>query len=155
MWNLEWVTRSENILHSYNTGLHPVGETSTLSTITESTAKRICELLQENKYTSEEISRITNSSVSIVQSIKRREAWKNISKDYKFISRPGKLFTDDQIHNLCKYFENVNIGELTVNEHCKNALDYYGYDSSARSIDSVRKLYTHKYYTKISKTYNF
>lgn len=153
--NLEWVSRSENILHSYSTGLHSFGENSTLSKITYNTAKNICELLQENRFTNKEISEMTNSTVSIVSDIKQGKTWKNISKDYNFISRQGKLFTDEQIHNLCKYFESNEIGELTVNQHSKNALMYYNYDTSPKSIDSVRKLYSRKYYIKISKNYNF
>ena len=155
LWNLEWVTRSENIHHSYNTGLHPVEETSVLATIDNNTAKNICDLLQENRYTNKEIADLTNSTTSIVSSIKKGESWKNISKDYTFILRPGKLFTDEQINNLCKYFESNSIGNLTVKQHSKNALEYYGYNSSERSVDSIRKLYNHKYYTNISKNYNF
>lgn len=155
LWNLEWVSRSENVLHAYHTGLQAIGENNTLSKISDKTAREICELLQENKYTINEIATITNSTISIVSDIKKGKNWKHISKDYSFISRPGKLFTDDQIHNLCKYFESTKIGNLTVNEHSKNALIYYGYDSSPKSIDSIRKLYTRKYYTSISKNYKF
>lgn len=155
LWNLEWVTRSENIHHSYNTGLHPVEETSSLSIIDKNTAIKICELLQENKYTIKEIAELTNSTIPIVACIKKGESWKSISRNYNFISRPGKLFTDNQIHNICRYFQNNNIGNLNVNQHSKNALEFYGYDTSPKSIDSVRKIYNHKYYTNISKNYNF
>lgn len=155
LWNLEWVTRRENIIHSYTTGLHLSGENSVLSKITEETAKTICELLQYNKYTNKEIAEMTNSTVSIVSDIKKGKNWKHISKNYTFISRPGKLFTDEQIHNLCKYFQDNPIGNLTVNDHCRNALLYYRYDVSDKSVDSIRKLYTRKYYTKISKNYTF
>lgn len=155
LWNLEWVTRSENIIHSYNAGLHPIEETSSLANINNEIAKNICNLLQQNKYTNEEIAKLTGSTIGIVASIKQGKAWKNISKDYTFISRPGKLFTDDQIINLCKYFESHEKGNLTVNQYSKNALEYYGYNSSEKYIDSIRKLYSHKYYINISKNYKF
>lgn len=155
LYNLEWATRSDNILHAYNTGLHPLGENNTLSKITEETAKNICELLQSNKYTNKEIAEMTNSTISIVSDIKKGKNWRYVSKNYNFISRPRKLFTDIQINNLCKYFQNNNIGNLTINDHCRNALLYYNYDISDKSIDSIRKLYTRKYYTKISKNYTF
>lgn len=155
--NLEWSTRSENILHSYRMGLHATGEDSVLSKIDNNTAKNICELLATNQYTNAEIAKMIggNVSVTIVSDIKRGDSWTRISKDYSFYSRPGRLFTSIEIAKLCKYFETYSIGDLTINDHCRNALKFYGYDSSDKYVDTVRKIYTKKYYTSISCKYNF
>lgn len=48
------------------------------------TIRKICQLLQENTYSMNEISRICNVSDSTVARIKHRERWKDISKDYSF-----------------------------------------------------------------------
>lgn len=154
-YNLEWVTRSENILHAYATGLHHIGEDSVKATITEKDAIGICELLQTGNYTNKQIADIFNTTESVVSGIKQGFTWKHISCKYKFYQRPGRLFTDDMIINLCKYFENHSIGNLTINDHCRNALLYNGYDYSDKMVDSARKLYNKKYYTKISQNYKF
>lgn len=48
------------------------------------TIHKICQLLQENTYSMNEISRICNVSDTTVARIKHRERWKDISKDYSF-----------------------------------------------------------------------
>ena len=53
------------------------------------------------------------------------------------------------------YFSNNPIRNLTVNDHCRNALRYFGYDDSDSVVDCARKVYTRKYYTNISSKYNF
>lgn len=155
IWNLEWVTRRENVLHAYQTGLQKIGEEHWNSTISDEVAYNICTLLEKNQYTNNEIAEMLNVSPYVVNDIKKSQSWKHVSCNFTFIQRPGKLFTKDQIHNICKYFELYDIGNLTVNDHCRNALAYYNYDTSDRYIDSVRKIYNHKYYTNISQNYNF
>lgn len=83
--NLEWVTRSENMLHAYRIGLKKPGEAVHLSIINEATVHEICKLLEQNYYPTE-ISRMLNleNHVSLISEIKRRKNWKHISKDYDF-----------------------------------------------------------------------
>ena len=83
--NLEWVTRSENISHAYQTGLKKPGEAVNFAKINEATVHEICKLLEQNYYPTE-ISRILNleNHVSLINEIKRRKNWKHISKDYDF-----------------------------------------------------------------------
>lgn len=155
-WNLEWCTRKENILHSYNTGLHVVGEDNVLSTISNQQAINICELLQTGDYTNKEIASMTGATESIVSSIKQKESWIHISKDYDFYQRPGKLFSDNDILLLCRYFAEVpKPDKLSINKYCKMALNDCGLCSDEQYIDSVRKLYTRKYYTNISKNFDY
>ena len=53
------------------------------------------------------------------------------------------------------YFQNNPIGNLNVNDYCRNALRFYGYDDSDEVVDCLRKVYKRKYYTSISKNYIF
>lgn len=153
--NLLWSTKSENVQHAYDTGLHHVGEDNVHSTITNNTARNICDRLAENKYTINEIAEMYGISNSIVASIKKKESWLSISADYEFESRPGRLFNEEQINNICSYFERCPIMRGTINDQCRDALEYFGYDSSDRYVETVRKIYTRKYYTNISKKYKF
>ena len=83
--NLEWVTRQENILHAYRTGLKKPGESVNFAKINEFTVHEICRLLSLN-YQPTEISRILNiqNHRSLINEIKARRNWKHISKDYDF-----------------------------------------------------------------------
>lgn len=155
--NLEWATRSENILHAYRTGLHHLGEDNVHSTISNDTAIKICELLQTGLYTNQQIANMVDTTCHIVDDIKKGHSWGHISKDYTFYQRPGKLFTDDMINSICSYFENnPKSDNLTVNDYCRDALMYCGFDANdSKLVDSARKIYNHKYYTKISNNYNF
>ena len=148
--NLEWVSRSENVKHAYRIGLHP-----RTSSISEETAKNICILLEKNIYTNREIANILNTTESVVAGIKKREAWNYISKNYTFFQRPGRLFTPNMVENICNYFEKNTRKNLNINQFCAQALNDLGYDCSDNMIDSVRKIYTKKYYTNISNNYNF
>ena len=153
--NLEWCTRSENIKHAYDNNLRKIGQDNYHSKIDNNTAIKICELLSTNRYTNKEIANLTNTTISIVSGIKEGHGWKFISKDYNFYQRPGKLFSEEQIRNICLYFQNSPITRLTVNDQCRDALNYFGYNCSERYVDTVRKIYTRKYYTNISKDYVF
>ena len=83
--NLEWVTRQENILHAYQTGLKKAGEAINFCKINEATVHEICRLLSMKKST-KEITEILNlqGHKSLINEIKRRKNWKQISKDYNF-----------------------------------------------------------------------
>lgn len=149
LWNLEWVSSSENKRHLVYSNLVEY-------TISNETAIEICELLKENIYTNLEIAEICNVNEYTVSQIKNHKSWKHISEKYDFkFNRSGNVFTQDQLNNLCKYFETHSIGNLNYIDHCKNALIYCGYDVSDQNINSLRRIYRHETYTKISKKYNF
>ena len=156
-YNLEWLTHAENMKHAYKIGLHHKGEESIKTNLKSQTVVAVCERLQENKYTNIEIAEMIGNGVTpnIVSSIKQRESWVDISKDYAFYQRPGKLFSREMIENICIYFSTHYRNNLSIKDHCRNALIYCGYDCSERFVDSVRKIYTRKYYTDISSKYVF
>lgn len=152
IFNLEWCTRSENQRHAFMTGLH-----KRPSNLNEDDIRHVCDLLAMDQYTNLQISLMVGNGLTetIVSDIKKKTCWKDISKDYTFNSRKGKKFSTEEIENLCTYFSNNNIGNCTINDHCRNALRYFGYDDSDSVVDCARKVYTRKYYTNISSKYNF
>lgn len=104
-----------------------------------------------------EVAEIVGNDVSehIVSDIKKRQCWNHISKDYNFYQRPGRLFSYTDIENICIYFNNNPKGNLSINDHCRNALSFYGYNNSDRYVETVRKIFVGKYYTDISSKYKF
>lgn len=155
--NLYWCSHRMNVIHAYNTGLQNVGENNVHSKITNEQATLICKLLQENKYTNKEIACIIEGECTenIVSSIKQGLSWNTISDNFYFESRVGKLFDEKMVRDLCTYFSNISIGILTIKDHCRNALRFYGYNDNERFVDTARKIYTRKYYTNISCEYKF
>lgn len=155
--NLEWATPSYNQIHSYNTGLHPKEDTSSLSIINSNIAYKICELLSQNIYTNNQIADIVGNNVSehIVSDIKSGRSWKSISTGYTFNKRPRYLFTEEMVNNLCLYFERSPIIIKCTNDYCRSALSFCGYPNDDKYVDTARKIYKRKYYTNISNKYNF
>ena len=129
IWNLEWATRSENIQHALKNNLFNVGETRKNTKLTNSQVEYICSLIQEGK-TPTEIENIINipecNISTIVENIKSGYSWKHISKNYDFSNASRKeLFTNDQIHSICKYFETNG-----RNKSYKEVLSYLHIDYS-------------------------
>ena len=91
LWNLEWMTQRENNFHSYRTGLNNNrGENNKQAKFTEEQVVTICKILQSGNYTnySDILSRLgmelTDNNRDMVGNIKRRIAWKWISKNYNW-----------------------------------------------------------------------
>lgn len=80
--NLEWNTSKENIDHAFENELRKCGEDSSHAKITNDDARKICELLVENKKTMNEIAKEVGCSVTTVFNIKKKKNWLDVSKDY-------------------------------------------------------------------------
>lgn len=155
LYNMEWMTRQENIIHSYRIGLHVLGEDSPLAKITNDDAIKICELLQLG-YGPKEISEMIGIRREIIQSIKNRDTWTHISCNYIFPEqRKSKSFSDEDVNAMCKFFSSNDIGNLTIKDYCKIALVDIGLETTNKNVDSARKIYTRTHYTRISKDYIF
>lgn len=155
--NLERATRSENIIHAYNSGLHSVGENNVHSNISNDTAKKIIELLSTTDYTSAQICEIVgnNSTIAIVDSIRKKESWKHLSQGIDFNQRINRLFTEKDIHNFCISFQNHRNDNLSINDNCRLALIENRFEPSQRYVETLRKIYTKKYYKNIISQYNW
>lgn len=153
--NLERCTRSENIKHAYNTGLNNKGEDNVHSIITNETAKKVVQLLQTNKYTSKEICDIIGNNLhpNIVDSIRKKESWTQFSEGIEFYQRPNRLFTEIDIHNFCKSFQNHRYDSININENCRIALIENGFEVNNRYIETLRKIYKRKHYKHIVSQY--
>ena len=86
--NLEWTTNSENMIHAYNHGLYKKGEDASFSVLTNNQVELICEAL-EKQYSNAEICNYAaipynKRYVSMVEQIKSRHNWKQISCKYNF-----------------------------------------------------------------------
>lgn len=135
VWNLEWVTSKENkrhaILHGLSTGF--IGETNPHNKITEQTAYQIGQLLITKKYTDNEIMKITNCpNKSIIREIATGNTWSYLFNDQELYimntTREGRRLTTNQIHIICKYYEN-------------NKNKYNGYGSvKAIAIDALNTI---------------
>lgn len=106
LYNLEWVTYSENTIHAFNNDLIPYkkGEDFEKATITNEQAKEIAELIQ-NGWSNKEISEKTGISTIIIHSIKGRRSWRSITKDYVFPRTVDTIpfsIPDEIILDICK-----------------------------------------------------
>lgn len=102
--NLEWTTYKENNLHAFRTGLksHTKGKEGSdcrFATYNDTTAKRVCELLQEG-VPPKMIARDLEVGYSFVIGIRNGETWTYISKDYVF---PIMKETSDKYNVLDVY----------------------------------------------------
>lgn len=159
LWNLEWVTRSENIQHALSNNLFNVGETRDNAKLTNDQARLICEKISEGKsptQISNEMNLPEYDIPKIVMNIINGHSWKHISKDYDFTNRYRKpsVFTDEQIHLICKYFEdNGRVGAREI-------LKYLGIEPQtdkefglySTTITSIRNK---KFFKNICNNYNY
>lgn len=150
--NLEWTTRSENITHAYKTGLHPKPSNTIIDI---ETAKKIVCMLDMGKKC-KDIAYILDVNENIVNSIKKKESWKEVSEGHDFNYRKGRKYSDEEVIKLCEYFENnKKFDNEEVNSYVLKSLIACGFDNPEEYIDTARKIYTRKYYTNISNNYNF
>lgn len=155
--NIEWMSHRDNMLHAYATGLCQVGEDNVHTKISNDTAQKIINLLLENKYTSKQICEIVGGGVTphIVDDIRKKQCWNHlIPEDAYFYQKPWRQFTEQDIHNFCKFFQD-NPKTTTINNLCRDALIYNGFEPSDRYVETLRKIYVGKYYKHISSNYCF
>lgn len=161
LYNLEWTDSLGNSRHARDTGLlHPAhGETHCCAKITAKQAEEICKYLESRMYSQKEIARRMNVAVSIVESIKQGKAWKDISEKYnlKFkAERISRIFTYENIHNICKYFQdNPKEESMSLRQYNINCLDYLNLEVIPSNINSLRKIYKKERWKFICNNYNY
>ena len=158
--NIEWVTRSENITRAYNLGLSKTGEANVHSNITNEDARKVIALLATGQYTSKQIVemlQIPNLTIHIVDDIRKKEAWARESEGIEFKQRINRQFTEQDIHNFCKVFQDLYQEDVTlsINDKCREALRRNGFEPDMRYVETLRKVYVRKYYHHITSQYKF
>lgn len=102
IWNLEWVTPSENQRHAVVNNLY-----DTSSVYSKKQIVKVCKMLEKGKST-KEIHEATSVSRSVISDILNRKLHRDISKDYDFSKRPKSKsgpsvkYKDKQIKQVCE-----------------------------------------------------
>ena len=153
--NLEWCTRLENQKHAIENGLSngtPSGDACRNSKLCRKQVIDICEMLQENIYTYDEIINIIGKpcSYDMITDIKRRKTWKEVSKDYTFPNQDESYYKYKKINieianRIC---ELLDTGEYTI----KQILSIIGEPCTYDCIAEIKKGNS---WRKISSLYNF
>ncbi len=84
--------------------------------ITREQAVEICQLLDKNELVISEISDITGVDIGIIQSIRERESWNDVSKDYNVQKPMSKKFTEKTIKNILKLLESKEMSALDISK---------------------------------------
>jgi len=118
---LEWTTSSENLKHSYDIGLHRKGEDNPVTTHTNEQVHLICQALEKRMSLNEAVKfagmEQTETNMKFVSAIKYGVIWQHISSMYNIPKgRNNQLFTDDQIHEICKLILKGMSDEEIINE---------------------------------------
>ena len=98
-----------------------------------------------------------NVTEKMVADIERKISWKHMTKDIEFahIHTRSPLYTEQDINNICNYFETHSHEGITMKEHYQNALIAAGKEVNEKTMDSIRKIYAKKYYSNITANRNF
>ena len=139
IYDLEWVSGSENITRAYDNGLMPSGEDSPISILSNDDVRQVCLMLQ-NGIDKREICTFLRSKgiahpYGEINSIYTRRTWKRISKDYVFYNYDVRepVFTEQEIHLICKLLES----KLPYS----NIISQLGYDYDSLSEREKNNMY--------------
>ncbi len=154
-YNLEWIDRSENVIHAYKTGLMP-DEFSEDIKLTKKQIKKICKLLEENELNQSEIARKVGCSRYSVYNILKKGFYSDISCNYNIdnydvktnFSKKGDKsertkYPDKDIVKVC---ELIDSGNYELPEVAK---------ISGVPYQTVRNVYYGTCRKDITKNYNF
>lgn len=109
--NLEWCTNLENMAHAYKNSLIPINEDHHFSLVSNDQVHMICQCLEKEMDYEDICATVgiphTQQMLRVVSYIKCGKTYKQISKLYNFKqdARWAPMFTDDQVHFICKCLE--------------------------------------------------
>ena len=141
VWNLEWVTTKENLIHALKTGLRiPLkGEEVYSSKHDKSKVIKICEMLKQNK-SFQEISETLNVTHYMIHFILRKKRWKHITCNYDF----DDYYFGKDVEKIKRICELLQMGIYSPIEIAKMT------NSDVKMVYSIRCGHSHK---DISKDY--
>lgn len=157
--NLEWVTPQQNVQHAFDTGLNKgvFGEDNPMAKITNNEANDIAYLISLQQYSYVTIAKTIGCSVAIVECIARGETWIDYYHKYDLgnIVRVSSLFTNDQLHGICKYFEAHSKDNISKVQLYKNTLNSLGLEYTESLRKTMQKILYKKGYRSITSQYNY
>ena len=123
--NLEWVTRSENIRHSFETGLNPgptilYGEDTSNAKFSNAQARLVCETLANGGSIQDAYNALglpeseQESVIKFIYGIKQGVHWRFISQEYDFpMSEKYDVHTETEVELICQsYCQAMNINQI-------------------------------------------
>lgn len=117
--NLEWVTYLENNLHAHENGAMRTNGAHNKSLYTAEVVHKICELLQEGRRIVD-IAKTMCVPACIISSIRQRQNWLHISKDYTFPVLKNRQLSDITVkwvsHMIAEGKTNKEISELSYSK---------------------------------------
>ena len=161
LYNLEWTDFKGNAIHaSQHNLLHPAhGENHCCAKITANQAEQICQYLESRRYNYNDIAKRVGTTRGIVESIKQGKSWKDISCNYNLnfkADRMSRVFTFDDIHNICKYFQNNPKSDtMSIRQYIIMCLNDVNVPISASNINALRKIYKKERWKFICNNYNY
>lgn len=111
IYNLRWLTGSENITAAYDLGLMPSGEDSPLSKLSNEDVRVVCQMMQYGSPREEIYAFLMDRGIqspgSVLHAIYTRRSWSRVSEPYTFANYNERfpVFTDEQIHIVCQCLE--------------------------------------------------
>jgi len=162
LWNLEWVTASQNINHAYKNGLKFAQKCQDASnaSITNEQAIQIAELVISQKYSNIEIAEIVGCTPTVVSDIICGTTWNSLLGKYhleKYKKEFVIRFTDEELHMLFKYFEDHKNVNYRYNADLFRAalMDLFGIEMTQGMAGTLSRLYNRQTRTNISSQYDF
>jgi hypothetical protein len=159
-YNLEWVTQSENNYHAKQLGLNNnYGVNFYNAKLSYDQVVTICEMLSKNYKYKDILIKIgldpsNKNNFDIIGNIKRRITYTDISSKYIFPKRSySNIYTNDQIHEMCKMIEN----NVPVNEACLKitGVPFISSIKNKQFYEFYRMLKNHKICKEIAAEYDF
>lgn len=153
LYNLEWVTASENTLHAIRTGLKKIGEDGGNALYKNSQIEDVCKYLEEGKLQLKDISKKTGVSIATISMVKSGKVRKHQSNKYKIKSvkfedqygdnHPRAILNSSQVHEICQALQDGSMMRLELAKK---------YNVKPCVIDNIRRGKTWK---SISKDYHW
>lgn len=159
IWNLEWVTSSENTQHAMAIGLHAKGEQAVNSIFTDVEVHYICKQLELGVSIPDIVEEMKmriypreySNLYGIISHIKNGYAWKHISSLYNIPHIPVDVFNEKEVHHICKCLEQrMSYDDILISLNRVN-LSNSEYTKCKKSISNIKNGRTHKH---ISSLYN-
>lgn len=133
--NLEWCTIQENVVHARDVLKVMKGN----RTFSEDQIHPVCQLLQEG-FSNQKIQEMTGVTIDVIVKVRKGHAWTEISRQYAFPERVGKILKSDILMIVDKLNEGKSVKEI-LSEMGKPEI----------TVDVVKKIRSGRTYTDITK----